>query len=434
MTPRLRFIAGLFITTMVLLPFPGSASAAAGDLDSSFSGDGVSVTTFRDSYGVAKAVAIQPDGRIVVAGSMHRNASIRSDFALARLTTSGSLDRTFAGNGRLRTDFGGRYDDALAVAIQADGKIVAAGSAVGGVGDGMAIARYNADGSSDTTFSRNGKRVIHVGPANTAYDLALEADGDIVLAGTDGKDFVLVRLFSDGAVDRSFGRRGIVRTDFNGFADVARAVAIAPDGSIVAGGWAQAESSRTDFAVARYDEGGRLVKSFGLGGRVTTDFLSYEDGITDLALDRTGDIVVSGSVGEFPGDADQSTDVGLARYDAHGSLDASFGDEGTVRTDFGSFFDQAEGMALSRDGRIVVASHLYHDGASSAAAARYEADGELDPSFGEGGIADSAAPVSGDDVGGVALQSDGSIVVATGASISDPSTSFGFLVARFLTS
>jgi uncharacterized delta-60 repeat protein len=409
-------------------------SAAPGELDPSFDDDGGATTTFRDSYGVAKAVAVQPDGRIVVAGSVHRNETIQADFALARYTTSGRLDRTFDRNGRVRTDFRGRFEDAFAVAVQPDGRILAAGSAAAGGGDGMAIARYEADGTLDRSFSRNGKRVINVGIANVAYDIALDDDGDVVLAGTDGEDFVLLRLRRDGITDRNFGDNGIVRTDFNGFYDVARAVAIAPDGSIVAGGSAQNEVSRTDFALARYDDRGELVGTFGHGGLVTTDFAFYEDAITDLVLDPNGDIIVSGSAGEFPGGADQSTDVALARYEANGAPDTSFGEGGIVRTDFGSYFDQAEGMALDQDGRIVVASHRYHQGSNTAAVGRYEADGDLDSTFGRGGIADSGAEVSGDDVGGVALESNGRIVVATGASTGNPAASFGYLVVRFLAS
>jgi uncharacterized delta-60 repeat protein len=434
MTPRRLIGKALLAASVATLASSTVVSAAGGDLDSSFSGDGVAVTTFRDRYGVAKSVAIQADGKIVAAGSMHTNETIEQDFALVRYTTEGALDRTFGSNGRVRTDFAGRFEDALAVAIQPDGKIVAVGSAAAGRGDGMAVARYRSNGSLDGSFSRDGRRIINVGAANTAFDVAIQARGGIVLAGTDGEDFVLLRLRADGSMDRGFGDRGVVRTDFNGFTDTARAVAIGANGSIVAGGWAQSEATRTDFALARYDKRGALDGTFGNDGRATTDFLGYEDAITDLVLDRAGGVIASGSAGGFPGDADQSTDVALARYDADGALDPSFGVGGTVRTDFGSFFDHGEGMVLQRDGKIVVGSHSVGDGSSSAAVARYDADGDLDRSFGVGGIADSGAPVSSDDVGGVALQSDGRIVVATAALTGDPAASFGFLVARFLAS
>jgi uncharacterized delta-60 repeat protein len=202
----------------------------------------------------------------------------------------------------------------------------------------------------------------------------------------------------------------------------------------VAGGSALVdERRRSDFALARYGSDGTLHPDFGDAGLVTTDFASFDDGITDIVLPSNGMIVASGHAEEFPGDADQASDVALARYGTDGSLDAGFGRAGTVRTDFGSYFDEAMGMALQPDGRIVVAAHRLDGSSDTAALARYEADGDLDPAFGHEGIADSGAAVSGDRVGGLALRPDGRIVVATGASTTNPDSSFGFLVLQFLT-
>ena len=106
------------------------------------------------------------------------------------------------------------------------------------------------------------------------------------------------------------------------------------------------EKRRSDFAVARYESDGTLDATFGDSGLVTTDFVSFDDGITDIVLASKGAIIASGHAEEFPGDADQASDVALARYEADGSLDAAFGEAGTVRIDFGSYFDEAEGMAL----------------------------------------------------------------------------------------
>jgi uncharacterized delta-60 repeat protein len=234
-------------------------------------------------------------------------------------------------------------------------------------------------------------------------------------------------------MDERFGVAGVSRTDFGGFQDVARSVAIDGSGDVVAGGSAlMDEKHRSDFAVARYDSDGTLDATFGDSGLVTTDFMSFDDGITDIVLASKGAIVASGHAEEFPGDADQASDVALARYDADGALDAEFGEAGTVRTDFGSYFDEADGMALQPDGRIVVAGHYLDGSSNTAALARYESDGDLDASFGRGGIAVSQAEVSGDRVGGLALRTDGRIVVATAASTGDPDASFGFLVLQFL--
>jgi uncharacterized delta-60 repeat protein len=428
--PSPRALGSVVAAIAIAFVVNSSAAAAPGDLDSGFSGDGLTVTTFRDSYGVATSVAMQPDERTVVAGSMHRNLSIVADFALARYTRHGRLDRTFSANGRARTDFGGRFDEALGLAIQPDGKILAVGRAT----DDIAVARYESDGSLDASFSRNGKRVIDLGGTDTAFDVVVQADGRIVVAGTDGRDFAILRLQADGGTDAGFGVAGVARTDFDGFQDVARTIAIDAAGEIVAGGSALVdEKRRSDFAVARYGSDGTLDADFGDAGLVRTDFVSFDDAITDIVLAPKGAIVASGHAEEYPDDADQASDVALARYEADGSLDPGFGDAGTVRTDFGSYFDEAEGMALQADGRIVVAAHYLDGSSDTAAVARYETDGDLDPSFGHGGIAVSRASVSGDRVGGLALRPDGRIVVATAASTADPDASFGFLVLQFLT-
>jgi uncharacterized delta-60 repeat protein len=427
--PSARPLRSLAAAVLIVVMVASSAAAAPGDLDPAFSGDGLTVTTFRDSYGVATSVAIQSDGRTVVAGGMHRNVSVEADFALARYALDGRLDRTFSGNGRARTDFGGRFDEALGVAIQADGKIVVVGRAT----DEIAIARYKADGDLDASFSRNGKRVIDLGGVDAGFDVLVQPDGRIVVAGTDGRDFAILRMRENGSMDAGFGVAGVARTDFGGFQDAARAVAIDATGRIIAGGSAlMDEKRRSDFALARYASDGALDADFGDAGLATTDFASFDDGITDIALAPKGAIVASGHAEEFPGDADQASDVALARYQPDGSLDAKFGDAGTVRTDFGSYFDEAEGMVLQADGRIVVAGHFLDGNSDTAALARYEFDGDLDPSFGAGGIAVSGAEVSGDRVGGVALRADGRIVVATAASTGDPESSFGFLVLQFL--
>ena len=427
--PSPRPLRSLVAAAAILVVVASSAAATPGDLDPEFGGDGFTVTTFRDSYGVATSVAIQSDGRAVVAGGMHRNQSIAADFALARYERDGRLDRSFSANGKVRTDFGGRFDEALGVAIQPDGKIVTVGRAT----DDIAVARYETDGDLDASFSRNGKRLIDLGGTDTAFDVVVQSNGKIVVAGIDGRDFAILRLRVGGAMDKRFGVAGVARTDFGGFQDVARAVAIGGAGEIVAGGSALVdEKHRSDFAVARYDSDGTLDAKFGDSGLVTTDFVSFDDGITDIVLASKGAIIASGHAEEFPGDADQASDVALAKYDADGSLDAAFGQAGTVRTDFGSYFDEADGMALQPDGRIVVAGHYLDGSSNTAAVARYESDGGLDTAFGRDDIAVSDAEVSGDRVGGLALRADGRIVVATAATTGDPDASFGFLVLQFL--
>jgi len=207
------------------------------------------------------SVALQPDGKIVVAGYAG------GDFALARYNSDGALDTSFGSGGKVTTDFGGSYHpDGFSVALQPDGKIVVAGYA----GGDFALARYNSDGALDTSFGSGGKVTTDFGGSDAGYSVALQPDGKIVVAGYAGLDFALARYNSDGALDTSFGTGGKVTTDFSGGRDVGYSVALQPDGKIVVAGYAG-----VDFALARYNSDGALDTSFGSGGKVTTDFRRF---------------------------------------------------------------------------------------------------------------------------------------------------------------
>ena len=167
-----------------------AAQAAAGDLDPSFAGGGVQTLPFPNSYAYADEVARQADGKIVVLGTAHSSVGILSDFALVRLLSDGSLDTTFGDEGRVTTDFDGRYDEGLALALQRDGKIVAAGSSTGVV----AVARYLPDGSLDRSFNNDGRLLLDLGVEARARDLAIQDNGKIVVAIDDGWTFSVARL------------------------------------------------------------------------------------------------------------------------------------------------------------------------------------------------------------------------------------------------
>jgi uncharacterized delta-60 repeat protein len=425
-----RIASAVVLASAVLTGPSLPAYATAGDLDPSFSDDGVEVTTFDGYYGIASDVVVQPDGKIVAVGFMHAQAGIASDFALARYTQLGALDSSFGGTGKVLTDFGGRYDTGQAMIIHRHGTILAVGSS----SDDMAAARYRRNGTLDTSFSSDGKLVLDLGGYENARDVAIDTAGRIVMAGTDGADFAIVRLRRGGSLDKTFGGGdGIVRTDFAGFGDSAFAVSVQPDGRIVAAGSAVTVAGGEDLALARYLSDGSLDPSFGADGLVSTDFFGWEDRITDVVAQPDGQIVVSGRISRDPGTADQNSDVAVARYLSSGDLDTSFGSGGAVTTDFGSFFDDAIGLAVQDDGRIVVSAPFVDSSNLTAAAARYETDGDLDPTFSGDGLAVTQAPTTTDDSGGLALQADGKIVVAAGTNAGQSSEGpvFGFLILRF---
>jgi uncharacterized delta-60 repeat protein len=246
---RLRLAYALVLAAALLVVFAVPSAAAPGQLDPSFGVGGTVVTEFPSSYSGARAVAVQADGRIVAAGFAHTNDTILQDFAVVRYDASGALDPTFGTGGRVRTDFGGRFDEASAVAVQSDGRIVVAGSSSDATGSDMAVARYNSDGTLDTSFDGDGTALVDFGSEASARAVAVQPDGKVVLAGWVSHpvgggccvaDFALARLTSAGALDSSFDGDGQVVTDFlpgadNGH-DAAQAVLVQADGRIVAAG------------------------------------------------------------------------------------------------------------------------------------------------------------------------------------------------------
>jgi uncharacterized delta-60 repeat protein len=440
---RLRIPSTLVLASALLVACAAAAAAAPGQLDPSFGAGGTVVTEFPSSYSGARAVAVQADGRIVAAGFAHTNDSIISDFALARYDASGALDPTFGTGGRVRTDFGGRFDEALAVAAQPDGRVVVAGSSSDATGADMAVARYNSDGTLDTSFEGDGMALVDFGSEASARAVALQPDGKVVLAGWVSQpvgggccvsDFALARLTSVGALDSSFNGDGRVVTDFlpgtdNGH-DAAQAVLVQADGQIVAAGAGVGGVVSVDFAVARYLPDGSLDPTFGNDGLVTTDFVGYFDEIRDLAVDTGGRIVAGGQSCEFPGNSDEVCDFGLVRYTSNGALDRRFGRQGRIRTDLGADVSEGiRGVVVQTDGRIVAAGDTSGPGASDVGLTRYRSDGRLDRSFGVNGVVITPVSPSTDEVGGLALQADGRLVVAGTTAVSQ---SFGFFVSRYL--
>jgi len=257
----------------------------------------------------AASVAVQPDGKIVAAGTLSSPVSL-TDFALSRYNTDGTLDLSFGVGGRVTTDFANFYDFASSVAIQQDGKIIAAVGAVISPYSNFALARYDSDGTLDLSFGNGGKVTTAFvttafGQVSAqAYSIALQQDGKIVVAGVanidGGEDFALVRYNSNGTLDVSFGTGGKVTTDFDlvgqGFSFAfASSVAVQQDGRIVAAGDAYIDGGR-DFALARYNNNGTLDASFGTGGKVNTNFSgsTFADFANSVAVQPDGKIVAAG--------------------------------------------------------------------------------------------------------------------------------------------
>src|SRR5919106_611287 len=346
----------VILVAAIIGPFfiAGSTSIPAdGDLDPTFGDGGVVMTDFNISTDIANAVSLQPDGKLVVAGTTYTDNDFSDeDFAIARYNTDGSLDASFGNNGRVTTDFPGLAAVISAVVIQPDGKIVVAGGAYPlftFAGD-FKVARYNPNGSLDTSFGAGGiVTTIFPGDGSFAFALALQSDGKIIAAGTDffdfnpgdmsDTDFALARYNSDGSLDTSFGNGGIVTTNFLGAEDDVFSLLIQPDGKIVAVGSANSPFDFYDFAAARYLTNGTLDTTFGTGGKMRTDFGNNDlDIANDAALQPDGKIVAAGTT-VF--DFGVQEPFALTRFNSNGTVDTSFGTSGLVLIDFGSFLQSA---------------------------------------------------------------------------------------------
>jgi len=394
-------------------------AAPAGSLDSGFGSEGKAVADFGSQAAQAHATALQPDGKIVLAGTV-RDPAQGDNFALVRYSADGKQDTGFGDGGKVSTDFGGKADDAEAVAVQSNGDIVAAGTSHGTTtGDNIALARYTPAGKLDTGFGEGGKVSTDLGTkADHANAVALQPDGKIVVAGStqdpdpaQGENFVLVRYDANGKQDTTFGNGGKVSTDFGGKADDAEAVVIEPDGKILAVGTSHGTSTGDNIALARYTTDGKPDTGFGQDGKVSTDLGTKADHANAVALQSDGKIVVAGST-QDP-DPAEGENFAIVRYLPNGKQDTTFGTGGTISTDFGGKADDAAGIAVEPTGDIVAVgtSHGTTTG-DNIAVARYTTDGKLDTGFGQDGRVSQNLGTNADQGNAVVIQHDGKIVVA----------------------
>lgn len=405
-----RIVAALAASILI---HPGPVAAAPGDLDPGFGTGGKVITTFGTKGGEGHGVVIQSDGKVVVAGVAEYGNT--RNFALARYLSDGSLDPSFGEGGKVTTSWGSS-DSGRGVALQTDGKIVVAGSVSSWQGSFFGLARYLANGAVDTSFGNNGLATTDFGEANDdAYSVAVQADGKLVVAGVcsvGGRERMgLVRYNVDGTLDASFGQGGKVIPMVGGYSDQGRSVVIQTDGKIIVGGSSDDTQTQDYFALVRLLPNGAPDTGFGIGGKVVTEIGSTLDNQGhSLLLQSDGKIVLAGFTWV------NAHDFAVARYNPNGTLDSGFGNAGKVITDIGDAFGSA--AAVQSDGKIVVTGWTESGGTGVVAVVRYQADGDLDSSFADGGKVTTAvnnASQWGAYGSAVAVQNDGKIVVAGAA-------------------
>ena len=292
--------------------------------------------------------------------------------AVRVVAADGDLDVSFGTGGKVVTSILSQDDFAHSVAIQSDGKIVVAGETKNGTADEFALARYNADGTLDTSFGNADGKVITNSANNSehAYSLAIQSDGKILLAGASGNfgdydDFALARYNTDGSLDTGFGTGGKVVTSFMSQDDIVRSVALQSDGKIVVAGETK-NGTYDEFGLARYNSDGTLDTSFDGDGKVITNSNNNGDHAYSVAIQSDGKILLAGA-----SDNTGNDDFALYRYNTDGSLDASFGTGGKVVTAVGGGDDIGTSVAIQSDGKIVVVGHSENGGYYDFALVRY---------------------------------------------------------------
>lgn len=349
---------------------------ADGTLDTSFGGDGEVEHLFASgSADSLLAVAIQADGRIVVAGTAGNFNN--GDFALARYKADGTLDAAFGADGKVYTDFAAQDDKAYAITLDASNRILVAGVATWQNGTALnsdfALARYSSDGKLDDTFGIGGKvRTQIAGPVNLAYAMAQQADGKIVLAGrtartlTSDGEYGVARYNADGTLDVTFDADGATSLAIGrGRLEEAHAVSVQGDGKIVVTGQSGTIGQYYSFTTARLKTDGSPDESFGNAGMVATDFSMEDQSPEAVIVQSDGKIIVAGSTA-----IGSTSDFGLVRYLVDGALDTSFGAGGRLAIDFNGGFDRATSLLVQPDGKIIAAGFARSGSVSHAALIR----------------------------------------------------------------
>jgi uncharacterized delta-60 repeat protein len=424
---------------------------SGGVLDPTF-GAGGAVTTDVASSGASygSAVATYPkegtanDGKIVAAGTFY-DQHHATEFAVVRYNLDGSLDPSFGGSGQVTASVGSAREGAGDVIVQPDGKVVVAGW-TGGSSSNFALVRYNADGSLDKSFGNKGVVKTNIQGQDYGWVMALQADGKIVVAGTSAGDLAVVRYNTDGSLDTSFGTGGKVTRHFSAPLAVGTEggidLAIDPNtnpldpyaGKIVVAAQLGTETIPPfdSMVVLRLNTNGTPDTSFGSNGAGYVSITTMKGAdVAAVAVQSDDRIVVAGTNSVTP-------PISLARFNPDGTPDATFGSGGFVEVTQGNH-ERTRSLTLQPDGKIVVAGDTDNfsnpDGSHQFMVVRFNAaDGSLDTSFGTGGFAVSTGFNIDVDKVDVALEPDGRIVVAGTNSTGPYGTGHTrFALARFLT-
>lgn len=353
--------------------------------------------------------------------------------AMPAFAAAGDLDTTFGSGGKVTTPIGTTEDQCLALGQQTDGKILAGGSAA--TSDGttdFALVRYTTAGALDTSFGSGGKVTTAISTGNDIITgMAVQPDGRVVVCGSTTSSavarFVIARYNPGGSLDSSFGTNGFTITNFSSGSCAPASIVMQPDGKFVVGGYTfqGATNGKNNFALARYDSSGDLDTSFGTGGLVNTDFSGSDDMVGGLALQPDGKIVAGGVSG-----ASAAAAFAVARYDRGGNLDTTFGSGGLATASFPGGAATGTCVAVQGNGRILVGGYCQPTPVSFALA-RFTTAGVLDSSFGSSGLVTTSVSTSAAQAYAITFQKGGLITLAGKAFMS---LGYDFALVRYTNS
>jgi uncharacterized delta-60 repeat protein len=387
---------------------PSAARPAEGSFDTSWSSDGVVGLPISSALFVS-SVARQADGRVVIAGGSG------DDFLVVRLKRGGSLDPSFGGTGIVTTPVATGSASASGVAIQPNGKIVVVGSADNGSNQDFAVVRYTAAGTPDPSFDGDGILTLDLsGAFDDARAVAVQKDGKIVVAGNRAdsaqSDGAVVRLLANGAPDPSFDGDGIADTSsrLGGIEDHLSSVALQPNGRIVSVGY-QVVGSLYNLLAVRFTAAGHLDTSFDDDGVANVNAANGNTSLgTGVAVQRDGRIVAGGWF-----NTPTATSTLVAQFTARGAADLSFSHDGRAISTVPGNFDDGRAVAVQSDGKIVTTG-LAPDGNMNVE--RFKRNGAMDTTFHGTGYRLFALNGTGTSGYGILVQPDGKIV-AVGSSV-----------------
>ena len=424
----------IFVMAFLSLFLPAIVFAAAGDLDTTFnSPNGYTLYNgAANGYDSASAVAVQADGKVVVAG--YANNGSNFDVSVLRYNADGTLDNSFGSGDIVKYNGPANSDDyGFAAAIQSDGKIVVVGQSWNAGVSEVLVLRYNSNGTLDSAFGNDGT-VTFTGTNgyDSGYAVFVQPDGKLVIAGVTligghGFDVLVLRYNGDGTRDAGFGNGGAVTyNDAANSSDAGYAVAVQADGKIVVAGTAS-NGTNDDVLVLRYNHDGTLDAGFGNSGAVIYNgATNNHDSGNGVTIQADGKIVVAGKTRNFA----DNEDLLVMRLNNDGTPDSFFGANGVV-TYIGTSasWESAAALNIQPDGKIVTAGSGT-GGGNDVLVLRLNIDGSLDTSFGVQGAILFDGPAHANDTGyAITVQPDGKIIAA---GTSYTGTSFDALVLRLM--